>query len=81
MQITRNISGTHHMQYVMYYMVRSDSPATKFDLAEIALILALLSWLKSLTNEGGEETGVPNKKKTTLTTSFRNLKIQAPTET
>ena len=39
-------------------MVQRDSSATKFDRVEIAFILALLHWLKPLTNEGGEETGV-----------------------
>ena len=32
------------------------------DRIEIAFILALFYWLKSLTDEGGEETGVPGEK-------------------
>ena len=34
-----------------------DSSAIKFDRVEIAFILALLYWLKPLTDEVGEETG------------------------
>ena len=46
----------------MCHIVRGDSPATKFDRLETAFILALSCGLKPLTDEGGEETGVPGKK-------------------
>ena len=42
-------------------MVRRASSTIKFDRVEIAFIVALFYWLKPLTNEGGEETGVPGE--------------------
>ena len=49
------------MQHVACHLVRRDSSAIKFDRDEIAFILALLYWLKPLTDEEGEETGVPGE--------------------
>ena len=42
-------------------MIRRDSSAIKFNRAYIAFISALFYWLKPLTDEGGEETGVPGE--------------------
>ena len=39
------------MQRVVCHLVRRDSSAIKFDRVEIAFILALLYWLKPLTDE------------------------------
>ena len=50
------------MQLVVCHMVLRDSSAVKFDRVEIAFIWVLFYWLKSLTDEAGEETGVPEKK-------------------
>ena len=63
------------MQHVVCHVVRRDSSAIKFVRVEIAFILVLFYWLKPLTDEGGEETGVPRK---TLTTSFRKCHILKP---
>ena len=43
------------------HVVRRDSSAVKSDRIELAFILALFYWLKRLTDEGGEETGVPGE--------------------
>ena len=59
-QIMCNRSSACHVQHVCH-VVRRDSSATKFDRVEIASILALFYWLKPLTAEGGEETGVPGE--------------------
>ena len=40
------------MQRVVCHLVRGDSSAIKFDRVEMAFILALLYWLKPLTDEG-----------------------------
>ena len=50
-------SGAHHVQHVCH-VARRDSKIIKFDRAEIAFIFASFYWLKSLTDEGGKETGV-----------------------
>ena len=47
------------MQPALCHLLRRDSSAFKYDRVEIAFILALFYWLKPLTDEGGEETGVP----------------------
>ena len=49
------------MQPAVCHLVRRDSSAVTFDRVEIAFILALFYWLKPLTDEGGEETGVPGE--------------------
>ena len=49
------------MQHAVCHVVGRDSSAVKFDEAEIAFTLAVFYWLKPLTNEGGEETGVPGE--------------------
>ena len=49
------------MQRVVCHVVGRDSSAVKFDRVEIAFILALFYWLKPLTDDGGEETGVPGE--------------------
>ena len=61
MQIMCNSSSAFHLQPIVCCEVRRDSSAVKFDRDEIAFILALFYWLKPLTVEGGEETGVPMK--------------------
>ena len=61
MLITCNTSGAHHVEYVVCHVVRIDSSATKFDSTYIRFILALFYWLKPLTDEGEEETGVPRE--------------------
>ena len=40
-QITCDISGSHHVQNVVCYVVVRDSSAIKYDRVEIAFILAL----------------------------------------
>ena len=60
-QITCNTSSSYHVQHVVYHVVRRNSSAIKLDKIEIAFILVLFYWLKPLTNEGGEETGVPGE--------------------
>ena len=45
--------------HVTGHLVRRDSSVIKFDRVEIAFIWALFYWLNHLTDEGGEETGVP----------------------
>ena len=60
-QITCNTSSAYHMQPAVCHLVWRDSSAIKFDRVEIAFILALFYWLEPLTNEGGEETGVPGE--------------------
>ena len=47
------------MQQAVCQLVRRDSSVIKFDKFEIAL--ALFFWLKALTDDGGEEAGVPGK--------------------
>ena len=42
-------------------MVRRDSSVIKFDRAEIAFILALLYWLKPLTDDVGRKPEYPEK--------------------
>ena len=59
--ITCNTLGAHHMQHVMSHMVRKDRSTINFDRVEIAFILTLFYWLTPLTNEGGEETGIPGE--------------------
>ena len=54
------------------------------DRVEIAFTLALLDWLKPLTDEGGEETGAPGKKprrRASENAPYKSPKIQAPSET
>ena len=60
-KITCNTSNVYHVQRVVCHLVRRDSSAIKFDRVEIAFILTLLYWLKPLTDESGEETGVPGE--------------------
>ena len=57
-KITCNTSSAFHVQRVVFHFVRRDSSAIKF---EMAFILAWLYWLKPLSDEGGEETGVPGE--------------------
>ena len=45
------------MQRVVCHLVRRKSSAIKFDRVEIAFTLALLYWLKPLTDEGGVKGG------------------------
>ena len=54
-------SRAYQVQPAVCHLVRRDSSAVKFDRVEIAFILALFYWLKPLTDEGGEETGVPGE--------------------
>ena len=62
MQITSNTLGAQNMQHVMCHMVQRDSSASKSDRVEIAFISVLFHGLKLLTDESGEETGVPREK-------------------
>ena len=56
------LSAYHvHMQHVVCHVTRRDSSVIKFNRVETAFILALVYNLKSITNEGGEETGVPRE--------------------
>ena len=61
MKIACNTSSVYHVQHIVCHVVRRDSAAVKLDRVEIACILALFYWLKSLTNEGGEGTRVPGE--------------------
>ena len=61
MQITCNTSGAYQVQHAVCLLVRGESSAITFDRDEIAFILTLFHWLKPLTDEGGEETGVPGE--------------------
>ena len=49
------------MQHVMFHIVGRDSSAIQLDRGKIAFILALFNWLKPLTDERREETGVPEE--------------------
>ena len=60
-QITFNTSSAYHVQPAVCHLVRRDSSAFKFDRVELSFIFALFYWLKPLTDEGGEETGVPGE--------------------
>ena len=60
------------------------SSAIKFERGEIAFILAVFYWLEPLTDEGGEETGVPGENlswQASENATYLSLKIQTPTET
>ena len=61
-QITCSTSGSYHVQHAMSYVVRIDSTAVYFYRIEMTVILALFRWLKHLTDDGGEETRVPEQK-------------------
>ena len=60
-QITCNTLSTYHVQRVVCRLVRMDSSDIKFDRVEMSCILALLYWVKPLTDEEGEETGAPGE--------------------
>ena len=60
-QITCNTSSAYHVQPAVCHLVRRDFSAKKCDRVEIAFILASFYLLKPLTDEGGEETGVPGE--------------------
>ena len=80
-KITCNTSSVYHVQRDVCHLVRRDSSAIKFD---IAFILALLYWLKPLTNEGGEETGAPREnpwRRALENATYYSPKIQASTKT
>ena len=49
--------GRLSRQHAVFHVLRRESSTVKFDRAEIAFILALLHWLKLLTNEIGEGGG------------------------
>ena len=61
LQITCNTSSAYHVQPAICHSVRMDSSAIKFDRVEITFISASFYGLKPLTDEGGEETGVPGE--------------------
>ena len=68
----------------MYQVVQRDNSAIKFDRVEIASTWALVYWLKPLTNEEGEETGVPREnpwQRASENATYKSPNIQAPTET
>ena len=48
-----------NMLYAAWY--EGTAQPLSFDRVEISFILALLYWLEPLTDEGGEETGVPGE--------------------
>ena len=61
-QITCNASGADHVLYIVCCVVRRDSASIKFDRQSLnRIILSLFLGLKRLTDEGGEETGVPGE--------------------
>ena len=49
------------MQHVVCHMVQSDSSSITFVRVETVFMLALSYWLKPLTDDGREETGVPGE--------------------
>ena len=61
MQITGNTSSVYHVHHVVCHVVQRDRSAIKFDRFETAFIFASFYWLKPLTDEEGEETGVPRE--------------------
>ena len=70
--------------HVTCHLVRKDSSAIKFDRVEIAFIWVLFYWLNHLTDEGGEETGVPGEnpwRRASENATYYRPKIQAPSET
>ena len=60
-RITCNSAGALHVQHVVCHVIRRNSSAVEFDRDKIAFILALFYWLKPLTDEGREGTGVPGE--------------------
>ena len=64
MQLVERLSRATYRAHItcnMCHLVRRDRSAIKFERVEIAFILALFYWLESITDEGGEETGVPEE--------------------
>ena len=53
MQITSSMSDAYHVRYAVCHVVRRDISTIKFDIVEIAFILALFHWRKPLTDKGG----------------------------
>ena len=76
LQITCNALSAYHVHHAVRHVARRDSQALTFDRNEN--ILALFHWLKPLTDEGEEETGVPgeNPFKKTPHTTERKFKPQ-----
>ena len=67
----------------MCHMVRRDSSAIKFDSLN-CIYLNFILLAEPLTNEGGEETGVPGENPwqwASENATYKSPKIQAPTET
>ena len=60
-QITCNTSSAYHVQHVVHHVVQRDSSVIQFDRVGIAFISALFYWLKPVTDEREEETGVPGE--------------------
>ena len=57
-----HVRHIEHLSHATCHVSRGrDSSATKFDRVEITFISAVFYWLKPLTDEGGEETGVPGE--------------------
>ena len=57
-KITCNTSRAYHVQHIVCHLVRRDSSANKFD---SAFILALLCWLKPLTDDDKKATQLPRE--------------------
>ena len=58
-QITCNASNASHVRHVVCHLVQRDNSAVKFNRVSVAFILALVYWLKPLTD--GVETGIPGE--------------------
>ena len=59
-----NTSSGHHVQHVMLcatWCKGYKGSAIKFDRVDIAFYLSFIFWAGPLTDEGGEETGVPGE--------------------
>ena len=56
------LPSVFYMQFIMCHVAWRDSSATEFDWVKITFIIALFYWLKPLSDEGGDETGVPGEK-------------------
>ena len=60
-QITCNTSSAYHVQHTVCHLVRRYSSAIKLKKFKSQIFGFIFNWLKPLTDEEGEETGVPGE--------------------
>ena len=62
-RITSDTSSAYHVQHAVRHLVRRDRSAMKLNRVEIVFVLDLFFsyWMKPLTDEGVEETGLPGE--------------------